>query len=84
MNLEVELGLVTEASRSDTTWICLPESLRGRGRHDAKPALAEPVPGQLTTALPDAARNQGLWVFAGSFDERSPGPGKLPTPARSA
>ena len=75
-NLAQALELIDEAANAGADWVCLPETFHCRGPHELKLAAAEGVPGPLTDALAEKARAHGIWLFAGSFDERSPDPAK--------
>mgnify|MGYP002620779511 CR=1 FL=1 len=75
-NVDRALASIDEAARAGADWVCLPETFHCRGPGDVKRASAEPIPGPLTAALGEAAARHGVWLFAGSFDERSPDPAK--------
>ena len=75
-NLERTFALIDEAARSGADWITLPETFHLRAPNARKLAQAEPIPGPLTEALGAAARAHGIWLFAGSFNERTDDPDK--------
>lgn len=75
-NLERTFALIDHAARAGADWVCLPETFHCRGPGDVKRASAEEIPGPLTEAFGAAAARHGIWLFAGSIDERSPDPGK--------
>ncbi len=75
-NLERVFALIDEATRAGADWICLPETFHCRGPSEVKLATAEPIPGPLSDALAAAAARHGVWLFAGSFDERTSDPAK--------
>ena len=75
-NLDRTFASIDEAARAGADWIALPETFHLRGPNALKLAQAEPVPGPLTEALAAAARSHGVWLFAGSFNERTDDPNK--------
>ena len=75
-NLERAFALIDEAAAAGADWIALPETFHQRAPSARKLADAEPIPGPLSEALAAAAARHGVWLFAGSFDERTPEPGK--------
>src|SRR3972149_1499536 len=76
LNLERAFGLIDEAAAGGADWVCLPETFHCRGPNELKLATAEPVPGPLTDALAASARRHGVWLHAGSFNERTADPAK--------
>ena len=75
-NLERTFALIDEAAAGGADWIALPETFHLRARSAARLAQAESIPGPLSEALARAAARHGVWLFAGSFDERSEDPEK--------
>lgn len=75
-NLERIFAWIDEAARGGADWIALPETFHARGDAAVKLAAAEAIPGPLSVALADAARKHGVWLFAGSYNERGPNPAK--------
>jgi deaminated glutathione amidase len=75
-NLERAFALVDEAAAAGADWIALPETFHLRAPHARKVAGAESIPGPLSQALAAAAARHGVWLFAGSFDERGNEPDK--------
>lgn len=75
-NLDCTFALIDEAARAGADWVALPETFHCRGPNEVKLASAESIPGPLSEALGDAAKAHGLWLFAGSFNERSDDPQK--------
>jgi deaminated glutathione amidase len=75
-NLERTFAMIDEAARAGADWVALPETFHCRGPAEVKLAMAETIPGPLTQALGEAARRHGIWLFAGSFNERSDDPKK--------
>ena len=73
LNLERTFALIDEAAASGADWVCRPETFHCRGPNEVKLATAEPVPGPLTEALTAAAKRHGIWLHAGSFNERTAG-----------
>ena len=71
VNLERTFALIDEAAAGGADWIALPETFHLRARSAERLAQAESVPGPLSEALARAAARHGVWLFAGSFDERS-------------
>lgn len=74
--LDVTFALIAEAACAGADWIALPETFHQRGPSAVKLAGAEPVPGPLTARLAEAAASHGVWLFAGSFNERSEDPSR--------
>lgn len=68
-NLDRTFELIDEAARAGADWVALPETFHLRGPNELKLAQAEPVPGPLTERLASAAVSNGVWLFAGSFNE---------------
>jgi len=75
-NLDRTFALIEEAARAGADWIALPETFHARGNAELKLAAAESVPGPLSHALGEVARQYGIWLFAGSYNERGPNPAK--------
>jgi len=75
-NLDTTFTLIEQAARAGADWVALPETFHLRGRNELKLAEAEPIPGPLTERLSDAARSHGVWLYAGSFNERTEDPNK--------
>lgn len=75
-NLEKTFTLIDEAAAAGADWIALPETFHLRASQRRRLAAAEPVPGPLAEALAGAAARHGVWLFAGSYDERSSEPDK--------
>lgn len=75
-NLERAFELIGEAARGGADWIALPETFHLRGPNERKLAEAEPVPGPLSERLSASASQHGVWLFAGSFNERTDDPRK--------
>jgi deaminated glutathione amidase len=75
-NLEQAFALIDEAAAAGADWIALPETFHLRARQAQRLAAAETVPGPLSEALAAAAARLGVWLFAGSYDERSSEPDK--------
>lgn len=75
-NLERTFALIDEAAEAGADWVALPETFHCRGPNELKLATAEPVPGPLTVALATAAKRHGIWLHAGSFNERTVDPAK--------
>jgi len=75
-NLDLAFALIDQAARAGADWVALPETFHCRGPAELKLAMAEPIPGPLSQALGDAAKAHGIWLFAGSFNERSDDPQK--------
>lgn len=75
-NLERTFELIAEAAQGGADWVALPETFHLRAPNAEKLAQAEPVPGPLSEALAESAALHGIWLFAGSFNERSPEPDK--------
>jgi len=75
-NLDRAFALIDQAARAGADWVALPETFHCRGPAEVKLATSEPIPGPLSEALGAAAKAHGLWLFAGSFNERSDDPRK--------
>ena len=75
-NVERAFALIDEAAAGGADWIALPETFHLRARSAERLAQAEPIPGPLSEALAQAAARHGVWLFAGSYDERSGDPEK--------
>ena len=73
-NVEQALALIEQAAAGGADWVALPETFHQRAPSGRKLAGAEPVPGPLSTVLAEAAERHGIWLFAGSFSERSDDP----------
>lgn len=68
-NVEQALALVAEAAGSGADVVALPETFHFRGSNEDRRAAAEPVPGELTRRLSDAARTNSVYLLAGSYNE---------------
>lgn len=68
-NLEQALSFVAEAAGLGADLVALPETFHCRGPNDVKRANAEPIPGPLSQALAAAAKEHGIYLLGGSFNE---------------
>ena len=75
-NLDQVFALIDAAARGGADWIALPETFHLRGPNRLKLDQAESVPGPLSERLSAAAADHGVWLFAGSFNERTDDPDK--------
>ncbi len=76
-NVEAALAGIAEAARRGAEAVFLPESFHVKGPSALRFETATPIPGPLAGALSDAARSAGVWLLAGSFNERIDRPDKL-------
>lgn len=68
-NVEKALAFIAEAARRGADLVALPETFHCRGPNDVKRANAEPIPGPLSEALSAAAKEHGIYLLGGSFNE---------------
>ncbi len=76
-NVGAALRGIAEAARGGADMVFLPESFHVKGPSPLRFETATPVPGALSEALAGAAREHGVWLLAGSFNERIDRPDKL-------
>uniref|UniRef100_UPI0025F2B697 carbon-nitrogen hydrolase family protein n=1 Tax=uncultured Demequina sp. TaxID=693499 RepID=UPI0025F2B697 len=76
-NVEAALNGIAEAARQGAEAVFLPESFHVKGPSELRFATATPIPGPLSDALSAAARDAGVWLLAGSFNEKIDRPDKL-------
>jgi predicted amidohydrolase len=76
-NLATAGRLVHEAADRGADVVCLPEMWAFIGRDRDKIAGAESLDGPSMTAMQGLAQEHGIWLFPGSFAERSPVPGQV-------
>ena len=72
-NLARAEALVRDAAARGARLVVLPEVFAWRGPATDEAAAAEPVPGPTTARLGTLARELGLWLVAGSLQERAAG-----------
>lgn len=68
-NVHAALAFVAEAAARGADVVALPETFHCRGPNDVKRAQSEPIPGPLSQALSRAAKEHGITLLAGSFNE---------------
>lgn len=76
-NTETAEALVRRAAGLGAQVVCLPEMWPFIGNNAVRLADAETVQGPTVGLLSRLARELGIWLFGGSFAERSPEPGKV-------
>lgn len=72
-NLDEVLAGIDRAARMGAQFVSLPETWNYLGEKDGEVAAAVTIPGDLTDALAEKARQQGIWLHAGSVIERVAG-----------
>lgn len=75
-NLAEVLAGIDRAARMGAQFVSLPETWNYLGEKAGQAAAAVSIPGDLTGILADKARQQGIWLHAGSILEQT-GSGKL-------
>ncbi|MDQ3702623.1 MAG: carbon-nitrogen hydrolase family protein [Chloroflexota bacterium] len=71
LNRETALALLDDAAAFRPDLVCLPEAVQLIGvPREARPALAEPVPGPLVDALAERARRYRTYIVAGMGERR--------------
>lgn len=73
-NVEKALSLVEAAAQQGAKLVALPETFHCRGPNELKFATAEPIPGPLSRTLAETAERLGIYLLAGSFNERTDDP----------
>lgn len=73
-NLAKAEALIRRAAAYGARLVATPENTNFLGPHEQKVQLAEPVGGPTTTRLGALARELGITLLLGSFNERSPDP----------
>lgn len=68
---------VSEAAQAGAKLVALPEAFVYRGPNDPQQIFSSPIPGPVTEALADMAREYGIWVLGGSLFEQVPGQQKV-------
>lgn len=77
-NVDKALRLIDEAATAGAQFVALPETFHCRGPNEVKFATAEPIPGPLSERLAEAAVRHGVYLLAGSYNERvDDGDGRL-------
>ena len=76
-NRALVAGLVRDAAEQGAEVVCLPEMWPFIGPDSAKVAGAEHLDGPSIGGLCELAAELGVWLFAGSFAERSEIPGRV-------
>jgi predicted amidohydrolase len=76
-NIDTAFRLIAEAAATGARLVCLPEVWTYLGPEDGHYPAAESIPGRLSGALADAAREHGIYLHAGSVLERAGEDGKL-------
>jgi len=64
-NMERALSMIADAADSGCQMVVLPECMDVGWTHPAAHELAEPIPGERTRMLAEAARKSGIYVVAG-------------------
>lgn len=72
-NVVDALALIERAADSGASLVVLPETWTYMGDSDGTRGAAEPIPGDTTQRLAEAARRQRIWLHAGSIFEVAPG-----------
>ncbi len=72
-NVRTALDLIDQAAGTGARLICLPEVWTFMGDDDGTRANAEPIPGPVTDQLAAKARQHGVYLHAGSINERVAG-----------
>ena len=68
-NVEKALRFVAEAAAGGAELVALPETFHFRGPAEARRASAERVPGPLAESLSAAAKEHGIFLLGGSYNE---------------
>ncbi len=71
-NLARASGLVAQAAAAGAQLVVLPEAFLYRGPSQPEHLFAIEIPGKWTAALANLAREQAIWLLAGSVFERIP------------
>jgi predicted amidohydrolase len=71
-NLRAAGELVAEAARAGAELVALPENFAFLRREGAPIPCAQPLDGEVVTALRGWAREHGIWLLGGSFAEAVP------------
>ncbi len=69
-NVNSAIKLIGEAATAGAQFVALPETFHCRGPNEVKFATAEPIPGPLSTRLGEVALQHGIYLLAGSYNER--------------
>lgn len=72
-NLDEVLAGIDRAARMGAQFVSLPETWSYLGEKEGEAAAAITIPGDLTDALAEQARQHGVWLHAGSVIERVEG-----------
>lgn len=76
-NVAAALTAIREAAAGGAEAVFLPESFHVKGSSELRFETATPIPGPLSNALSDAAREHEVMLLAGSFNERIDRPDRL-------
>ena len=68
-NVSRALELVAGAAAAGADLVALPETFHFRGPNEARREAAEPIPGPLSERLSAAAKEHGVYLLGGSFNE---------------
>lgn len=77
VNIATALRLIDEAATTGARLVVLPEIWTYLGNDEGNRANAEPIPGPVTEALAEKARQHGIYVHGGSMLEQRAGEPKL-------
>lgn len=69
-NIARAVDLIGEAAAAGAQFVALPETFHCRGSNEVKFATAEPIPGPLSAQLSEVAVRYGIYLLAGSYNER--------------
>ncbi len=75
-NLNRAEELIDEAARLGARLVTLPEYVDYLGPKDRKYEISEPIPGPTSQRFVEKAREHGIYLLGGSFNETSETPGK--------
>jgi deaminated glutathione amidase len=75
-NIERALELVDEAAELGARLVALPEYVDYLGPKDRKYEISEPIPGPTSQLFSEKARQHGIYLLGGSYNETSDVPGK--------
>lgn len=76
-NLAKARTWIAKAAQAGAQFVALPEAFVYRGRSDAEHLFATPIPGTVSEALANMARENGVWILGGSIFEQVPGQAKV-------
>lgn len=75
-NIDRAEQLIDEAAALGSRLVALPEYVDYQGPKERKHEIAEPIPGSISQRFAAKAREHGIYLLGGSFNEKSDVPGK--------